>query len=209
MGTMHHHALIVTTWDAKLAVKAHTVASGASPHTTPLVKSTVNVQYSFAVLPDGSKEGWPESAVGDAARQSIIDWITAQAYEDGSNAVKWAEVSFGELAPTFRHNGTPQTPPGIPTGQAQIQENSMTRQDELRAMVADLDGETLFIDDDGDACLAPSGRDMNLVALPGRDDDGGPLRPDAWAAMVSRFNAFPIIAIELADALDREAGEQQ
>jgi hypothetical protein len=74
-------------------------------------------------------------------------------------------------------------------------------------MVADLDGETLFIDDDGDACLAPSGRDMNLVALPGRDDDGGPLRPDAWAAMVSRFNAFPIIAIELADALDREAAK--
>jgi hypothetical protein len=31
--------------------------------------------------------------------------------------------------------------------------------EELRKMVAGLDGETLFIDQDGDACLAPSGRE--------------------------------------------------
>ena len=76
---------------------------------------------------------------------------------------------------------------------------------ELRKMVADLEGEAIFIDQDGDACLAPSGRDMNLVALPARDDDGSLLRPDAWAAMVNRFNEFPPLATDLAAALERIA----
>jgi len=79
------------------------------------------------------------------------------------------------------------------------------RTSELRAMVAELEGEVLFIDQDGDACLAPTGREMNLVALPGRDDDSTLLRPDAWAAMVNRFNDFPTLATDLADALEREA----
>lgn len=77
----------------------------------------------------------------------------------------------------------------------------MTRREELLAMVAELDGKKLFIDPDGDACLAPPDRDMNLVALPGRDDDGSLLRPDAWAAMVDRFNTFPTLATEYAAAL--------
>lgn len=46
----------------------------------------------------------------------------------------------------------------------------------------------LFIDEDGDACLAPSGRDMNLVALPARGDDGSVLNPKAWQAMVEAYN---------------------
>lgn len=81
----------------------------------------------------------------------------------------------------------------------------MTRIEELQAMVAELEGEALFIDQDGDACLAPPGRELNLVALPGRDDDGSLLRPDAWAAMVNRFNEFPTLATEHAAALAREA----
>lgn len=47
----------------------------------------------------------------------------------------------------------------------------------------------IFIDEDGDACLAPSGRDKNLVALPARDDDGSILNPEAWQAMVDAYNA--------------------
>lgn len=46
----------------------------------------------------------------------------------------------------------------------------------------------LFIDEDGDACLSPSGRDMNLVALPARGDDGSILNPKAWQAMVDAYN---------------------
>lgn len=46
----------------------------------------------------------------------------------------------------------------------------------------------LFIDEDGDACLSPSGRDMNLVALPARGDDGSILNPKAWQAMVEAYN---------------------
>ncbi|WP_411839811.1 hypothetical protein [Paracoccus sp. ME4] len=46
----------------------------------------------------------------------------------------------------------------------------------------------LFIDEDGDACLAPIGRDKNLVALPARDEDGSILNPKAWRAMVDAYN---------------------
>lgn len=104
MGTMHHHALIVTSWDRDAIADAHKVASGASPHVTPVIMAGSNGYASFAVMPDGSKEGWAESDVGDASRGAIISWIDAQAYEDGSNRLSWAEVSFGELENSLRTN---------------------------------------------------------------------------------------------------------
>lgn len=104
MGTMHHHALIVTSWDGDAITEAHRVASGASRYVTPIIVTNANSQASFAVLPDGSKEGWEGSDAGDAARTAIIEYLDAQAYEDGSNRIKWAEVSFGELDETLKTN---------------------------------------------------------------------------------------------------------
>lgn len=110
MGTMHHHALIVTSWDNDLIADAHRVASGASPHVTPVIVTDVNGQASFAVLPDGSKEFWPESDLGDSARASIIKWLNDQAYEGGSNRIQWAEVSFGDLTDTLTTNTSYESP---------------------------------------------------------------------------------------------------
>lgn len=47
-------------------------------------------------LPDGSKEGWEHSDVGDKARDSYTDWLKAQAYEDGSSPLQWVEVQYGD-----------------------------------------------------------------------------------------------------------------
>jgi len=104
MGTMHHHALIVTSWNEDVIADAHRFASEISPHTSPIIKADVNDYASFAVLPDGSKEGWGASDTGDAARFAIIEWIDAKAYEDGSNQISWCEASFGELENTLRSN---------------------------------------------------------------------------------------------------------
>ena len=106
MGTMHHHAVIVTSWNEDMIAKAHAVAAGLSPHVTPIITATSNGQQSFAILPDGSKAGWAESDVGDAARGAFLTWVDSRAYEDGSNALSYAEVSFGELAPTIKTNTT-------------------------------------------------------------------------------------------------------
>lgn len=109
MGIIQHHALIVTSWDTEILSDAHRIASAATKTVTPVIAGMANKYASFAVLPDGSKEGWVDSDFGDIARERIIGWLEAQAYEDGSNRLSWAEVSFGEVSPTFRTN-TPCPP---------------------------------------------------------------------------------------------------
>lgn len=95
MGYIRHHAIVVTSWNAGLLSAAHAEAERLCKTTTPIVEGTANQQTSFAVLPDGSKEGWPESDNGDASRDSLVEWIEAQCYDDGSSsALSWVEVEF-------------------------------------------------------------------------------------------------------------------
>lgn len=62
----------------------------------------------------------------------------------------------------------------------------------------------IFIDEDGDACLSPSGRPMNLVAMPAYNEDTyNLLNPDAWHKMVMAFNHHD----ELVDLLTRYRNE--
>lgn len=105
-----HHALIVSSWNVEAMEKAHQVVAGilrdyvaahggpdiadASALLTPLAPYIVNGGASFAVLPDGSKEGWGDSDNGDSARDRIAEWLDAQAYDDGSNVYDWVELSF-------------------------------------------------------------------------------------------------------------------
>lgn len=96
MGYMRHHAILVTTWDEAKANAAHDAAAALEMSVTPVMESAINGYYSFAVLPDGSKEGWSESEKGDEARAKFIEWTRAQAYEDGSNIFDWCEVQYGD-----------------------------------------------------------------------------------------------------------------
>ena len=55
----------------------------------------VNGSRSFLVAPDGSKEGWLESATGDAMRSEFVAYLRSLAYEDGSTPLSWVELSYG------------------------------------------------------------------------------------------------------------------
>lgn len=93
---MRHHAIVVTSWNTDLMKNAHKQANGMFPWISELSDEGVNGQVSFFIPPDGSKEGWAESDVGDAQRKAFLDWCDKQAYEDGSNALDYVEVFFGD-----------------------------------------------------------------------------------------------------------------
>lgn len=79
----------------------HRLGEVSDISTTP-----INAVCSFMVGPDGSKEGWPESDEGDAAREAFIAWMNE------STSLKWAEVAIGsddeddsDLVSSWRHTG--------------------------------------------------------------------------------------------------------
>lgn len=110
MGYIRHHAIIVTATYGDWIERAHSVAHALltkhrpqdwplfdhQPLITEVVGPAQNDTRSFAILPDGSKEGWAESDAGDAFRERFVAWLREQAYEDGSSPLKWVEVQYGD-----------------------------------------------------------------------------------------------------------------
>ena len=92
MGTMQHHAIIVTGWNQGDVETAHALACNltATDKSSPIRMSPVNAYYSFTIYPDGSKEGWPASDLGDDIRERFLSGIAGL-------SLTWVEVSFGEL----------------------------------------------------------------------------------------------------------------
>jgi len=102
MGYMCHHAIVVTGYGEHVA-KAREVAydiacdlQEGEPHTpylhvTEVSPEALNGYRSFLICPDGSKEGWRESAKGDTWREQFIDCCRTNAFD-----VSWAEVQFGD-----------------------------------------------------------------------------------------------------------------
>ena len=96
MGYMRHHAIVVTSWSDELMEKAHAKARKIFPTVSDLMNGSINGYLTFAIPPDGSKEGWGESADGDSRRDSFVAWLKEQAYDDGSSALAWVEVQYGD-----------------------------------------------------------------------------------------------------------------
>lgn len=108
MGYMSHHAIVVTSYNEELIIKAHKFAKKFCTTVTEITPPSINGYRSFMVAPDGSKEGWEESEQGNLDRDNFIEWLNKQQYEDGSSALKWVEVMFGDddgRALLVRHNG--------------------------------------------------------------------------------------------------------
>ena len=98
MGWIVHHAIIVTTFSDSDIQRAHEEARRVfQGYVTDVIESPINGYRSFFIPSDGSKEGWPDSDAGDARRAQFHAWITAQAYEDGSNSFDVVEVAYGEV----------------------------------------------------------------------------------------------------------------
>lgn len=55
------------------------------------VQSAINHYVHYVFLPDGSKEGWPESSAGDEYRDSLFSFC----YEDGSSPFDVVRVRYG------------------------------------------------------------------------------------------------------------------
>jgi hypothetical protein len=106
MGTLKHHAIVVTSWDGEELKKAHKKAKKVfqknfegRPYIKPpicrvvshIIEGLANKQYSFFIAPDGSKEGWAASDDGDNARKEFLDWL-----QKSSNECDYVEVIFGE-----------------------------------------------------------------------------------------------------------------
>ena len=92
MGYVVHRAIIVTSWKPDALGEAH--AAAPEPK-TPILAGVTNGYTSFAVLPDGSREGWPESNDHDVRRERFKAWLRGQAHGDGSSPLEWCEVEYG------------------------------------------------------------------------------------------------------------------
>jgi hypothetical protein len=74
MGYMAHNAIIVTSWQEKGTEAAHGLAVGIFPkdQVSPLSDTVTNGYRTFAIFPDGSKEGWEDSNEGDKNRDAFM-----------------------------------------------------------------------------------------------------------------------------------------
>jgi len=99
MGVKNNNAIIATTWSEEKATAFQSWIDQLTSKERELFVhsgSWVNRNQSFALLPDGSKEGWSESDAGDALRDRVVARLEEDNYEDGSSPWDWVEVGFGE-----------------------------------------------------------------------------------------------------------------
>lgn len=102
MGYFAHKALIVTSgYHHEELEKLHEMAKELELPVTEIVEGRANGFKSFAVLPDGSKEGWDESDRVDEGRASLIGNMLG-------TRLNYIEVRFGgddNNAFILHHNG--------------------------------------------------------------------------------------------------------
>lgn len=91
MGTIHHHAILVTGWDESLD-KAHQKAVEIFPWVSGISPEGRNGYRTFFIPPDGSKEGWEDSDKGDVRRKAFFKFLG----EQKRFFVEAVEVGYGE-----------------------------------------------------------------------------------------------------------------
>lgn len=95
MGYIKHHAIVVTSWKSEAIEEAVEKAAGLSLQVLGPSDPVVNGYRSILVCPDGSKEGWDESDLGDKRRAAFKTWLMSTRYDDGSGPLEWAEIAYG------------------------------------------------------------------------------------------------------------------
>ena len=96
MGWHTHHAIVVTSWKREAVEAAHAKATELRLIVTPPTDEGMNGYSSFAVVPDGSKEGWDMSDMHNERRAALVEWMGtgAHVYDDGSSPLDWVLVEF-------------------------------------------------------------------------------------------------------------------
>ena len=98
MGYERNHAIIVSAWDGRLddlQSARRSIAKQTAFRPTNITHDGRGLGYhSFLVPPDGSKEGWEDSDVGDRDRDKVVKILRKHEFEDGSNPLHWVEVQY-------------------------------------------------------------------------------------------------------------------
>jgi len=92
MGYIRHDAIIVTTWDSKPLEAARKKAIDLGLSVSGPVTSKMNGYISCLIGPDGSKEGWEDSDLGDLARAEWKAW--AQTCDADEIYFDWVHLSY-------------------------------------------------------------------------------------------------------------------
>lgn len=109
MGTIQHKAMIVTGYDfgreRKLS-QTYTKAKKLFPKELISLKpkKVMNGYASFTIMPCGSKLGWELDQEHDKSIRELMNYIDNLRDEDGSNAVEYVYITFGELGLTTDTN---------------------------------------------------------------------------------------------------------
>lgn len=93
MGYMRHHAIIVTSCDEASIKAAHNLARRWQANPSSITKETTNGYRSFLIPPDGSKEGWDESQMGNNRRDALVRHFRS---DDKFRMLEWVEVQFAD-----------------------------------------------------------------------------------------------------------------
>ena len=96
MGYIRNHAIVVTGTYGTFVEDAHTKAVEIFTFVSNIVDVNLNGSRSFFIPPDGSKEGWEDSNLGDAKRDEFINYLNYLRYKDGGSPLNWAELYFGD-----------------------------------------------------------------------------------------------------------------
>jgi hypothetical protein len=106
MRNIKHHSIIVTSNDKESLIlvrneilrlyKLNMEAKNGGQLVSPIVDSLINKFSSFFIAPDGSKEGYDASDDGDRVRKKIVDFLNSLQEPDGSNGIRFVEVSYGD-----------------------------------------------------------------------------------------------------------------
>lgn len=94
MGYIRHNAIIVTSWKKEAIDEAISKAVELDMTVIGPSDKVTNGYKSIMICPDGSKEGWRESDIGDERRSLYRQWLDSQKYDDGSTNLDWVEVVY-------------------------------------------------------------------------------------------------------------------
>lgn len=96
MGYIRHQGIIVTGSDYSTYGGRHSTAEARNKALelglpcSEITSGTTNGYTSFLIVPDGSKEGWDESADQERKRAEWMDWAKSK-----GSGFNWACVTFG------------------------------------------------------------------------------------------------------------------
>ena len=106
MGYMRHHGILVTSWNDEFIEQVHAKAleifdlpnnqTESYELVSAVTPAVMNGYRSFAVFPDGSKEGWETSDEYEIRREQFIAYLKTRVYEDGSGPLSWVLIQYGD-----------------------------------------------------------------------------------------------------------------